>query len=189
MAGSGVHKRSKTQRELDLAITADWYLKGKLQQEIAEHLASIRDYTLTQQQISADLKAIRKRWQASAIRDFDELKAQELAKVDHLELTYWDSWERSKVSSPKDVHKVIQDFTIGDPRFLTGVQWCINKRCEILGIDAPAKFAPTDPTGRKPYQLTESERMEKLTALLGEAMAHYQGAEEEPEVALTTDKG
>jgi len=182
-------KRNKDQREQDLAVVAEMYLRGKLQQEIAEYLGSVREYTLSQQQISSDLRTIRKRWLDSALRDFDELKAQELAKVDHLELTYWDSWDRSKVSSPKDVHKVIQDFTIGDPRFLTGVQWCINKRCEILGIDAPAKFAPTDPTGRKPYQLTESERMEKLTALLGEAMAHYQGAEEDPEVALTTDKG
>jgi len=24
----------------------------------------------------------------------------------------------------------------GDPRFLTGVQWCIERRCKILGIDA-----------------------------------------------------
>jgi hypothetical protein len=27
----------------------------------------------------------------------------------------------------------------GNPEFLKGVQWCINKRCEILGFDAPKK--------------------------------------------------
>ncbi|MHC4984512.1 MAG: hypothetical protein ACYTF6_15275, partial [Planctomycetota bacterium] len=27
----------------------------------------------------------------------------------------------------------------GDPRFLAGVQWCIERRCKILGLDAPTK--------------------------------------------------
>ena len=25
----------------------------------------------------------------------------------------------------------------GDPRYLTGVMTCINKRCQLLGLDAP----------------------------------------------------
>jgi hypothetical protein len=45
-----------------------------------------------------------------------------------------------------------QDGQIGDPRFLAGVQWCINKRCEILGLDAPAKFAPTDVDGKTTFE-------------------------------------
>ena len=27
----------------------------------------------------------------------------------------------------------------GDSRFLQGIQWCINKRSELLGLDAPEK--------------------------------------------------
>ena len=39
----------------------------------------------------------------------------------------------------------------GNPSFLAGVQWCINKRCEILGLDAPKKIAPTDPSGQNEF--------------------------------------
>lgn len=187
-------KRTKDQREQDIVLVAEWYLKGKLQQEIADHLGSIRDYTLTQQQISGDLRTIRNRWQASALRDFDELKAQELAKVDRLEITYWESWDRSlgpketrtaaqiRGVNSTDQDKVVTQQQTGDPRFLVGVQWCINKRCDIFGLDAPTKVAPTDPSGRKAYVLTESERMERLTTLLGHALA---GLEEEPNEAIS----
>jgi hypothetical protein len=34
---------------------------------------------------------------------------------------------------------------VGDPRYLDGVLKCIDRRCAILGIDAPKKIA--GPTG------------------------------------------
>ncbi len=164
-------KRSRDQRDQDLVVIAELYLKGKSQAEIAGNIGQIRDYTLSQQQISGDLRTIRKRWLESSIRDFDAQRAQELAKIDYLELTYWDSWEQSTKDS------------VNAPKFLAGVQWCINKRCEVLGLNAPAKVAPTDPSGRRPYVLTESERIEKLTALLGQAMerAKAEGTETDAE--------
>lgn len=197
MAGVGVHKRSKTERELDLTVVAELYLKGRYQQKIAEHLGEIRPYTLTQQQISQDLKTIRKRWLESSIRDFDELKAEELAKIDKLEVTYWDAWDRSlgqrerKETSRttgervRDSARVVRQQGLGDPRYLTGIQWCITKRCDILGLNAPTKLAPTTPDGRQPYVLTESERMERLTTLLSEAVeqAKAQGLETESPLA------
>lgn len=175
-------KRNKDEREKDLAVVAELYLKGRRQADIARHLSEIRDYTLSQQQVSGDLKLIRKRWLESSLRDFDHLKAQELAKIDQLEVTYWDAWERSledkqRTESSRTTGKEVREGAkmvttpgLGDPRYLTGVQWCIGKRCEILGLDAPAKVAPTDPTGRRPYQLTESERLERVTTLLTQAL-------------------
>ena len=36
----------------------------------------------------------------------------------------------------------------GDPRFLAGVQWCIERRCKIIGIDAPTKSELTGAGGK-----------------------------------------
>lgn len=172
------NKRTKWDRENDYAEIARLYLSGKLQRDISKILSEERDYTLTQQQISHDLGIIRKRWRDSSLRDFDDLKAQELAKVDQLEVTYWDAWERStgdrqrrktaRVQGEKqtDRAEVLTEEQVGDHRFLQGVQWCIERRCRILGLDAPTKFAPTDPSGRKSLMLTEEEREERLKKLL-----------------------
>ena len=36
---------------------------------------------------------------------------------------------------------------VGDARYLAGVQWCITKRCEILGINAPVKLQHSGKNG------------------------------------------
>ena len=86
------------------------------------------------------------------MRDFDEARAQELAKVDLLELEYWQAWQRSCQDAETETLRQrqttdgkVNDFSkvtkgqAGDKRFLDGVQWCIERRCKILGIDAPSK--------------------------------------------------
>jgi len=144
-------KRTHIQIERDRREIADLYLKGWLQQEIADHINADteRDYTLTQQMISYDLKRLQEQWQKSALVDVDELKAKELAKVDRLEREYWRAWERSREDAetlqqvggkdgPDKITKTSKG-QAGDPRFLQGVQWCIERRCKILGVDAPEK--------------------------------------------------
>lgn len=32
---------------------------------------------------------------------------------------------------------------MGDPRYLAGVQWCIEIRCKLLGIEAPKRVDVT----------------------------------------------
>jgi hypothetical protein len=141
-------KRSRVQTEESRAKIARWYLEGQTQAEIGRKLG------LTQQQISLDLKAIRKQWLDSALRDFDEARAQELAKIDRLEATYWESWQRSLeptqtktqyIRAGEGGQPAPERATLhtapgtGDPRWLQGVQWCIDRRCKLLGLDAPEK--------------------------------------------------
>lgn len=139
-------KRTKQQREYDLQEISKLYLQGWIQVKIADYLAKNRPYTITQQIISRDIKTIQERWKASAVRDFDEAKAQELAKIDNLELVYWSQFEASKepIIKRKTAKKVdgqtteaTQEVSLGtgDPRFLQGVQWCIERRCKLLGLD------------------------------------------------------
>jgi hypothetical protein len=97
----------------------------------------------------------------SALINFNEAKANELAKIDNLEREYWDAWERSKTQKETKSSKAKPDPTdanvgrvteqmektedlLGNAAFLRGVQWCINKRCEILGLDSMTKSLNVD---------------------------------------------
>ena len=111
--------RTPDQRERDLATIAEMYCQRALQVDIAAKLG------VSQQQISYDLRIIRKRWQKSAIRDFDMHRAEELAKIDNLEMEYWRAW---KSGAPEDQRA---------SQYLSGVMACIDRRCKLLGIDAP----------------------------------------------------
>jgi hypothetical protein len=146
----GTHKRSKSQVNRDRRKISSLYLQGVGQWEIGERLG------ISQPTVSRDLKVIQTEWRERNLEDIGELKRVELEKIDHLEQTYWDAWQRSIEDAetirqegeagaaggsnvkPKKIVRTAKG-QIGDPRFLAGVQWCINKRADILGIDAPKK--------------------------------------------------
>ena len=142
--------RRKVQRRRDNKRIGELYLRGWSQAEIAEELS------LSVPTISRDIATLHDDWIKSSLVDYDEAKAKELAKIDRLEYEYWDAWLRScedketetvkgiAVGASKDALTPLrkeqtkrEEGQTGDPRFLTGIQWCINKRCEILGLDAP----------------------------------------------------
>lgn len=91
-------------------------------------------------------------WKSRKTEMVDNYKAIELEKINRLEATYWDAWARScEVQTKKTkikkrgegerlaLSQVRDDEkqTIGDPRFLSGIQWCTEMRCKILGIEVP----------------------------------------------------
>ena len=145
-------KRTSFQIERDRREITDLYCQGWTQFAIVDRLNDDvdRNYQLSRQMISYDLRQIQKKWLASALVDFDHIKAQEITKIDRLEREYWKAWEKSQ----EDEETVTQEGTlttvekirktrrgqVGDPRFLAGVQWCIERRCKIIGIDAPTKI-------------------------------------------------
>lgn len=162
--------RSRAQRvevEQRRELVARLYITGLTQAEIG------RRCNVGQRQISKDLAVIRRNWLESSIRNFDELRGEQLAKIDKLESEYWDAWERSKAESVrktaersdgKDRAVVVTEAQHGDPRYLAGIERCIAQRCKLLGLDAPTKIAPTTPDGTKPYEM-------KMTP--AEVMAEY----------------
>ncbi len=161
--------RTPLQHARDKKIIASMYLQGYTQKEIAEKIGK------TQPTVSRDLRGIHVIWERSSLVDFDALKRKELEKIDALELTYWRAWRDSggeivsttieRVASEqgdggtKRAKEVIKtENKVGDFAALRGVQWCIDKRCAIFGLDAPQKYAPTDPSGEKPYESPEHSR-------------------------------
>jgi len=142
-------RRKTAQVARDRRAIAERYLKGMLQVDIAEEVG------VSQSTVSRDLLALHKGWLEDASRTFAEAKAKELAKIDELEREYWRAWRAScedaetvtekgrggagrVTSGEKTVQRKGQS---GNAAFLTGIQWCIDRRCKILGVDAPVKTA------------------------------------------------
>jgi hypothetical protein len=145
--------RSQTKAQARREQVAVLYCQGRYQTEIARQLG------VTQQQISLDLQILRQKWLASALRDFDAAKAQELQKLDVLEREAWEAWERSKaprevtlteqietealplpngtLRPPRPVTRkasVRREAGYGDVRFLDQIQKCIQHRSLLLGL-------------------------------------------------------
>jgi hypothetical protein len=176
---------SGTQKRTEIAIRrqkiAAAYLRGSTQAEIAVNLEC------DQATVSRDLKALRGEWMKSALIDINEAKARELAKVDALEVEYWTAWKRSQEDAESEITKMQgsdpakpgrlekqskREGQSGNPAFLAGVQWCINKRCEIIGVDAPKKSEMTGKDGTPLIPPLPDEerlaRMKQLAAVIAE---------------------
>src|SRR5262245_13217862 len=134
------HASAETRRQQIAAL----YLQGQYQSAIAQQIG------VSQQQVSYDLKALQKTWLASALRDFDALKAEQLAKIDAVERAAWEAWDRSRTPRKITVQETIEgeqpttkaslrkETQVGDPRFLERIQKCIDQRCDILGFSTTA---------------------------------------------------
>jgi hypothetical protein len=149
--GKAVPKLKKSKERL---VIAKYFLQGRNERQIADHLGR------TQQYVSLIIKSLEQEWRTKAISDFSTAKAKELARIENLERTYWDAWFRSlggsksttvKASGEKSEQKKDgklvnierserNETTYGDPRFLAGVQWCIERRVKMLGFDQPVKI-------------------------------------------------
>jgi hypothetical protein len=151
----------QTTTEERRARVAGLYLEGQTQFVIAKEVG------VNQSTVSRDLEAIRAEWRGSALRDFGERQAEELARIDKLETEAWAAWHRSKLPSEvTTAERVVDEENTapaksvvtadlpaappartkatkrvenrdGDPRFLAVVHDCIKRRCELLGLDEP----------------------------------------------------
>lgn len=120
------------------------YIRGESQWQIA------RAFEVDQKTVSRDLQAVRAEWLKEAVRDMDEVKAKELAKIDATEAEAWKGWLKSQENAEvikqrtsgegeeetSVTEKVIKG-QAGDPRFLEIILKCVQRRCEILGATDP----------------------------------------------------
>jgi len=137
-------KRKKSEIQRDRVLISELYQKMYSQQEIAEKL------NLSQPTVSRDISQLIKDWQKSALVNIDIIKSEQLEKINILEREAWIAWEKSK----GDLEKMHSEETIvehrtkkkkyltkqktsGNTRHLQVIEWCIDKRCELLGLNAP----------------------------------------------------
>lgn len=118
---------------------AELYSKGWRCADIATHCE------VAINTISNDLVHIRKMWQEECVLDYKTALAAQLAKLDKTECEAWAAWQRSMnpivttKESPDGEIEVITKTSAGDPRFLSEVQGCIDKRAKLMGLYAPEK--------------------------------------------------
>lgn len=178
-------RRKPDQVIKDQAVVAEMYLKGRTMADIADELgASIN-------MVNYDLREVRKRWRTSAVRDFDAHREEQLARLDLIEAAAWREWERScddyhkrveqgdelvepmvdddgeNVEAPTKFVRTETGGQTGDPRYMNVILSTVERRCKLLGLDAPTKVAPTNPEGDKPYQaMSEPELDQRIAELL-----------------------
>lgn len=156
------HKRTPFEREMDYVDIARLYLRGWPTAQIVEWIGHNRPYTLHLETVQGALRELRRRWREEYVELIDEAKAIELQRLDRIEQEAWDAWENSKkkrneierfktsdkwsgkgnANKPTYTRERIKHVIIErDPnaKYLEVIMWCIDKRVEILGLNAPKR--------------------------------------------------
>ena len=149
-------KRNTTEIKRDDIIISELYLKGYSYRQIATKAFSDKNaaYTLSHTQIGTDMKRMLLDWREERDGNVDEWVNAQLIKLDLLEQTYWTSFEKSvkaftrtKTKTGSNSFGTIDETSmedmlmLGDPRYLQGVERCIQKRCDLLGLDKPKEIS------------------------------------------------
>lgn len=135
------------------SLIVDLYLQGNTMQRVGELAKEQTGHSFGSKTVSKWVNEAILQWQEHKSQFIENHRAIELAKINKLEITYWDAWVRScEIAKSKSTTKkkseegerlavaqVKEDEkpTNGDPQFLRGIQWCVDTRCKILGIDTP----------------------------------------------------
>ena len=135
--------------QYEARLTEVWRLwnRGQRQWQIAQAL------DITDRQVRYDLKTLENRWRKETSQGMAAHKEAQLARIEELYKTYYESWQKSlgekqttsteKSYSGEDdagarrkaaIKKESRD---GNAAYLAGVQWCISEVCKIRGIYAP----------------------------------------------------
>lgn len=171
-----VSLNSKYPGEHVLAAIASQYLRGQKTSAIAQNIG------ISATDVSDCLRILRERWKASSLQDFSQRRADELAKLEELEATYWHAWEESQKNAVQQTrtdgfdqqggrrparHVTKQLSSTGDVRFLDGVWKCIERRIKLLGLDAEQRHivAATVTTENTNHDL--AARMERYAGVFG----------------------
>lgn len=148
-------------RDLMRAEAVSLYLQQKSIPQIA------RELELSTGTVHVYIRDARAMWLNSALVDIGQRIADELARIDHLEQVYWDAWEKSKTDKVRVTRTLVdpkliveskgEDFDVykdgkvetkryeeltsspGDFHFLQGIEWCLERRALLLGLDAPER--------------------------------------------------
>lgn len=137
------------------------YLEGRSLRQVGTQLG------VSHVTVKNDVDAIYEEWREDHKEYIDSAIVKELRKLDKIESEAWDGWLRSC----KDAEKIVEesgatekgDYTksrtevvpqAGDPRFLKVILDTIQRRCSILGIDAPKKIEDVTPVRTIEVQVT-----------------------------------
>lgn len=128
MAKSRQVQRTPAQIERDRAEIKRLGLQGKRQTEIykllnGERSVRERGYRISHSILREDHDAIIQGMRQEAIRHYDTYVKRQMKEIDKEERQYWQLWDESKKGGQ-----------LGNPKYLKGIQRCIERRCKLLGL-------------------------------------------------------
>lgn len=142
----------KARKLAEKQLIVSLYLQGNSMARVIELARERSGHRFGMQTVVKALKEATEEWKTSKAEMLENHKAIELEKINRLEATYWDAWARScetqtkttKIKRKNEGERMAlaqvrddEKQTVGDPRFLSGIQWCTEMRCKILGIEVP----------------------------------------------------
>lgn len=152
------HKRTPSQRIEDLAVISRMTLQGYNLYDIHDWILKNRTYKISSGQVFQDIQKARNEWRSRPMPNYDQLRNDELAKLDLLEKAAWEGFRKSQeeevhksltergidddVNPPAKVKTMATTSQAGDARFLQVVERVHTRRCEMLGLDAPKVVVP-----------------------------------------------
>ena len=145
-------KRTADEALRDRADVARMRLDGLTQSQIAEEITRLRSYSISQQTITADLKAVRDEWLNISIDNYDKTRQIEITRLEQEEKFAIGAWYRSTKKGKKRERtrtgttdgKPFEEFmqeteeeeSAGNPAFLQRLESIRQRRCAILGFNA-----------------------------------------------------
>lgn len=144
---------SKLKRERNKELAVKFYLEGNTLDATAQKVNQETGQTISYATVSRYLDEALAQWKTEKLKLVDNHKDFELARINKLEVEAWSAWFASKggVNVTSEKEKGPKEGTItllekgkskketfGDARYLDLVKWCIEQRCKILGVEAPA---------------------------------------------------
>lgn len=174
--------------ELRKNLISDCLVRGissisDIRQSIAmEGLLLDREDSTANALISKDITEIKLEWQRSRLSNVEEALGAELAKIEKIERIAWEEYERSREEAEKRIKKTYTSTgggtstqeiderakSIGNPKFLERVCWCIEKRIKLLGLEhvAVQKATLTLRNEVEATQLDDVELVARMDRLL-----------------------
>jgi hypothetical protein len=157
-APGGRGKRTKRQREEDLAEIEKYLHKRMSLRAIAAHINATRDYKIGERQIGYDAKCIALRQGNRHLMPTNTARGMQLAFLESLEREAIDAWDRSRQDSeiqrreyeigpdgklkPNPTKVVIEKHRRdGNPAFLKVMLLAQDLKARILGTYSPARAA------------------------------------------------
>lgn len=175
-------KKHVQKRDADLNLVSELYLKGNSFRAIAKVLKDEHGVQMGHVNVFKIVQKLREEWREHRLSGMDSYYIDELERIDQLESTAWDAWEKSKkvintrsrqkgtpgaaggktVTTTEVETTRIEQETPGDPRFLVIIHKCGDRRCRILGLykqpepESDDDSTPVPPKGQLPEQFSET---------------------------------
>lgn len=179
MSGNGTLTRPSFEKARRQAIVADFYARSMSVAKIAQRLDVDREVVVS------DVQDIVSRWEDATKRSVARLVAQEIAKLNRLEVELWREWERSRRSKNG-----------ADVRYLREIRQVIDQRAKFLGLHAPKRQHVRFEGQQSPEWTEEIDRLAAsdlarvgIDALDREIRETLENPQRVLEVRTTSDRG